>query len=126
MVETVWISGRNQRQIKEESGSDLGTVTLPDDPAGVYLDGERRELPVFGPGGYVWRPSRNQQVLVIKAGAQGEAPCVVGVPCGAKWNLKEGEVLIYSPAATIHLQENGIVNVTGVLTVNNKRVLTAE
>lgn len=122
----MWLSQRKENRILPDGGADVGQITLAGDPAGVWLDGERRELPVFGPGGYVWRPQRNSQALVIKTGRQGEAPCVAGVRCmEEQWDLEEGEVLIYSPKATIHLQEDGTVNITGRLTVNGKSVLTS-
>lgn len=123
----MWISQKRQKSQEHTGGrAEVGRVTLGGHPAAVFLDGERRELPVFGPGGYIWRPSRGQQVLVIKTGTQEEAPCVVGTPCDTEMKLDEGEVLLYSPSATIHLGADGVVNVSGVLTVNGKRVLTAE
>ncbi|WP_243417091.1 hypothetical protein [Pseudoflavonifractor phocaeensis] len=63
---------------------------------------------------------------MIKAGTQEEAPCVVGGLCRTDLALGEGEVLIYSPKASIHVGANGVVNVSGGLTVNGKPVLTAE
>lgn len=97
----------------------------PGDPAGVYLAGERRELPVFGPGGYVWRPEEGEQVLVLKTGQAGEAPCVAGQACGQDWNLAAGEVLIYSGSASIRIGGGGI-RLTGDVLVNGKPVLTGE
>ena len=71
----MWISEREWRRAEQARAAALaGEVTLAGDPAGVYLDGERRALPVFGPGGYVWRPAVGQRVLVLKAGERGEAP----------------------------------------------------
>ena len=122
----MWIAERERRRAEESQAAALvGRVTLDGDPAGVYLDGERRDLPVFGPGGYVWRPRLEQQVLVLKAGERGEAPCVAGTPCGGTWDLKPGEIVIHSGEAVIRLEEDGTVDVTGRLTVNGKTVLTA-
>ena len=98
---------------------------MPGDPAGVYLAGERRELPVFGPGGYVWRPEEGEQVLVLKTGQAGEAPCVAGQACGQDWNLAAGEVLIYSGSASVRIGGGGI-RLTGDVLVNGKPVLTGE
>ena len=123
----MWISQRGDKaQRHTGGGAEMGRVTLAGNPVGVYLDGERRELPMFGPGGYAWRPSLDQQVLVIKAGTQEEAPCVVGGLCRTDLALGEGEVMIYSPKASIHVGADGVVNVSGGLTVNGKPVLTAE
>ena len=62
----MWISEQGRRRAEPDGTALVGRVTLPGDPAGVYLAGERRELPVFGPGGYVWRPEEGEQVLVLK------------------------------------------------------------
>lgn len=78
----MWIAEQGRRRPQADGTALVGQVTLPGDPAAVYLDGERRELPVYGPGGYVWRPAKDQQVLVLKTGAAGEAPCVAGAPAG--------------------------------------------
>lgn len=119
----MWISERGEKRTVLDGMARMGYVTLPGDPAGVYLDGERRELPLFGPGGYAWRPARNTQVLVIKTGGDGEAPCVAGARCGQA-SLAEGEVLVYAGEAAIRLSPNGMVNVSGALLVNGKPVLT--
>lgn len=94
-------------------------------PAGVYLAGEPAGAAVFGPGGYVWRPEEGEQVLVLKTGQAGEAPCVAGQACGQDWNLAAGEVLIYSGSASIRIGGGGI-RLTGDVLVNGKPVLTGE
>ena len=112
----MWISEQGRRRAEPDGTALVGRVTLPGDPAGVYLAGERRELPVFGPGGYVWRPEEGEQVLVLKTGQAGEAPCVAG---------QAGEVLIYSGSASIRIGGGGI-RLTGDVLVNGKPVLTGE
>ncbi|ANU40418.1 hypothetical protein ADH75_18440 [Flavonifractor plautii] len=121
----MWISEQGRRRAEPDGTALVGRVTLPGDPAGVYLAGERRELPVFGPGGYVWRPEEGEQVLVLKTGQAGEAPCVAGQACGRDWNLAAGEVLIYSGSASIRIGGGGI-RLTGDVLVNGKPVLTGE
>ena len=121
----MWISEQGRRRAEPDGTALVGRVTLPGDPAGVYLAGERRELPVFGPGGYVWRPAEGEQVLVLKTGQAGEAPCVAGQACGQDWNLAAGEVLIYSGSASIRIGGGGI-RLTGDVLVNGKPVLTGE
>ena len=59
-----------------EEGAELGVVTIGGNPAAVETRGEVRNLPVFGPGGYVWMPRRGQRVLVLKGGPGGEEQCV--------------------------------------------------
>ena len=121
----MWLT-QQQRRRRKDGGSQVGTVTLGGDPAGVCLDGERRDLPVFAPGGYVWRPARGDQVLVLKTGADGEAPCVAGVRCAEEYGVAEGEVLLYSGGTSIRLGMDGTVSVTGKLLVNGKEVMTRE
>ena len=75
--------------------------------------------------GYVWRPEEGEQVLVLKTGQAGEAPCVAGQACGQDWNLAAGEVLIYSGSASIRIGGGGI-RLTGDVLVNGKPVLTGE
>jgi hypothetical protein len=33
---------------------------------------------VYSPGGYAWKPTAGDRVLVLKAGAERESPCIVG------------------------------------------------
>lgn len=126
----MWISEQGRRRPQADGTALVGQVTLPGDPAAVYLDGERRELPVYGPGGYVWRPAKGQQVLVLKTGAAGEAPCVAGTPCGDEREVSPGEVVIYSGSSTIRLGggtitiSGGVVNLVGKVLANGKLVMT--
>ena len=87
----MWTSERNRNLPAREAAAELGTVTLGGDPAGVSLGGERRWLTVYGPGGYSWRPAVGEKVLVLKAGAEGESPCILGTTQDAD-GLKPGEV----------------------------------
>ena len=89
----------------------------------MCLDGERRDLPIFGPGGYLWRPAREDQVLVIKTGSDGEAPCIAGKRNESEEKLEEGEVLIYSKNASIRLSR-GMISMEGIVLVNGKTVVT--
>lgn len=70
----MWTSERNRNLPLREAAAEIGTVTLGGDPAGVSLGGERRWLTVYGPGGYCWRPTAGDKVLVLKAGAEGSPP----------------------------------------------------
>ena len=98
----MWTSERRRAFPVREAPAELGTVTLGGYPAGVVLGGERRWLPVYGPGGYSWRPTAGDKVLVLKAGAEGEAPCILGkVQQGEE--LKAGEVKLSGGASSILL-----------------------
>ena len=52
----MWISRR--KETRQTERAQVGNVTVEGRLVGAMLDGERRDLPVYGPGGYVWRPSQ--------------------------------------------------------------------
>jgi len=108
---------RRERTQAPAGAALTGPVTLPGEQAGAWLEGERRGLEVYAPGGYHWVPQLGEQVLVLKAGESGEQPCAVGVYAGGQ-GLKPGEVLITAGAAAIKLSLDGTVDVTGRLKVN--------
>ena len=110
----MWLSERKKGRGYGEAM--VGQTTLSGDPAGVYLDAERRALVVFAPGGYVWRPAVGEEVLVLKQ--EGENSCVVGVRCGG--DLDPGEVLIHAGQgdAAIKLSTDGTVNLMGQVLIN--------
>lgn len=87
----MWTSERNRGLPVREAAAEVGTITLGGDPAGVSLGGERRWINVYGPGGYSWRPTSGDKVMVLKAGAEGESPCILGTTQDAD-GLKPGEV----------------------------------
>ncbi len=116
---------RRQRGEKPAGAALTGPVTLPGERAGAWLEGERRGLEVYAPGGYHWAPRLGEQVLVLKAGESGEQPCAVGVWAGGQ-SLQPGEVLISAGAAAIKLGLDGTVDVTGRLQVNGVPVALRE
>jgi len=100
-----------------------GPVTVPGDPAGAWLEGERRAAAVYAPGGYHWLPAEGQEVLVLKAGACGEKRCAVGVPQDAEeLELQPGEVAVAAGKAVLRLKPDGTVEITGTLRVNGAAV----
>lgn len=94
-----------------EAAAELGTVTLGGDPAGVSLGGERRWLNVYSPGGYSWRPTSGDKVMVLKAGAEGESPCILGTTQDIE-GLKPGEVRLTGMGCSLHLGQ-GQVEMSG-------------
>lgn len=98
----MWTSERNRNLPVREAAAEMGTVTLGGDPAGVSLGGERRWLPVYTPGGYNWRPTSGDKVLVLKAGAEGESPCILGT-VQQEEDLKPGEVMLKGEECSVHL-----------------------
>lgn len=103
----MWTSERSKRLQVVEPAAELGTVTLGGDPAGVSLGGERRWLTVYSPGGYSWRPTSGEKVMVLKAGAEGESPCILGTVQGSR-ELKPGEVRLTGGECDVFLSQDGL------------------
>lgn len=120
----MWTSDRSRRCTQEEAAADIGAVTLGEEPAGVYLEGERRGARVYSPGGYRWRPAQGEQVLVMKAGAERESPCIVGRV--QEGGMEPGEVELSSGRrkSMIRLKSDGELALTGTVTVNGVRLET--
>lgn len=118
--EVIRIFLSRQKRTEEPEGLALtGPVTVPGDPAGAWLEGERRAAAVYAPGGYHWLPAEGQEVLVLKAGACGEKRCAVGIPQSAeKLELQPGEVAVTAGKAALRLKPDGTVELTGTLRVN--------
>lgn len=114
----MWTSERSRRLAAAEPAAELGTVTLGGDPAGVSLGGERRWLTVYSPGGYSWRPGSGEKVLVLKAGAEGESPCVLGTVQGEA-ELKPGEVMLKGGTCSLRLGQEGLA-LEGELIINGR------
>ena len=117
----MWTSERNRNPRAGEPAAELGTVTLGGDPAGVSLGGERRWIGVYGPGGYSWRPTAGDKVLVLKAGAEGEAPCLLGMS-QEEVELEPGEVRLRGGESTVFLGRDRL-ELTGELYLNGQPLL---
>ena len=114
----MWTSERNRNRPVGEPLAELGRVTLGGDPAGVTMGGERRWLPVYGPGGYCWRPTVDDKVLVLKTGAQGETPCILGKQQQLE-ELQPGEVRLTGGESGILLGQDRL-ELTGTLWINGQ------
>lgn len=111
----MWLSKKAAEAPRTEPVADVGVVSIGAAQPAVVTDGETRNLAVFAPGGYCWRPAAGEQVLVLKAGAEG---VVAGkrTDAGA---LAPGEILITAPGgASIRLGADGSLALTGTVTVN--------
>ncbi len=115
----MWTSERNRNLRVAEPAAELGTVTLGGDPAGVSLGGERRWLSVYGPGGYQWRPTAGDKVLVLKAGAEGESPCILGIGQEGENNLGPGEVRLTGGGSAVFLGKDRL-ELSGELYLNGR------
>lgn len=124
----MWLS-KQMKPAAAVSGADLGMTTISGRQVGVVTRGEVRDLPVYGPGGYLWTPANGAAVLVIKGGPGGEEQCVAGArpPEEAK-RVEPGEVYLYGPGGNaVYLKQDGsveiqgtAVSITGALTVNGE------
>ena len=61
----MWLAQSMKRQAPT-ADADQGVSTIVGDQMGVVTRGEVRQLPIYGPGGYVWLPESGASVLVIK------------------------------------------------------------
>lgn len=116
----MWMARPRGKDLLEEPVAQAGQVTLAGSPAGVVLEGERRNLPLFGPGGYRWSPRQGETVLVVKTGRE-EPSALVGVQ--QEGDLEPGEVcLSVAQGAEIRLKPDGTIALTGRVTVNGQEV----
>lgn len=110
----MWLS-KQMRPAPPTADADMGVTTIGGKQSGVVTRGEVRDLPVYGPGGYVWLPENGAAVLVIKGGPGGEEQCVAGtrrkeLPEG----MKPGEVYLYGPGNnTVYLRRDGTIELRG-------------
>ncbi len=110
----MWLS----RQIKPGAATadaDLGITTISGQKVGVVTRGEVRDLPVYGPGGYLWTPANGAAVLVIKGGPGGEEQCVAGARPPEKLpKIEPEEVYLYGPGGnSVYLKRDGSVEIQG-------------
>lgn len=104
----MWMAKQHKREAEDWCPA-VGRVTLSGAKPAVELDSERRELAVYAPGGYRWRPAVGEQVLVLKTE---DGPCVTGMPVAGE--LLPGEVEMTSKGgAAIKLDSMGRVALTG-------------
>ena len=116
----MWLSQQRRDDARREIMAETGTVTLGGNTTGVYLSGERRGLPVYGPGGYQWQPVPGQQVLVLKTGADGEEPSVAGVRQDSAPAAGEVRISNANASASVWLKQGGELALSGRVTVNGE------
>ena len=123
----MWLAQSMKRQAPT-ADADQGVSTIVGDQMGVVTRGEVRQLPIYGPGGYVWLPESGASVLVIKGGPGGEEQCV----CGGKQaavtkGMKPGEVYLYGPkGSSVYLRQDGTIQLTGRVAVTGTLVVNGQ
>ena len=116
----MWLS-KQTRPGMVTSGSDLGVTSISGESAGVVTKGEVRQLPIYGPGGYAWRPAAGETVLVIKGGTGGEESCVAGAKqADAPNELRPGEVYIHARGGSVYLKNDGTVELRGSIVLSGQ------
>ena len=110
----MWLS-RQLKPAPAAADADLGITTISGRKVGVVTRGEVRDLPVYGPGGYLWAPANGAAVLVVKGGPGGEEQCVAGTrPQEEARQIGPGEAYIYGPGGnSVYLKEDGSVEIRG-------------
>ena len=110
----MWIS-KQMKPAAATADADLGVTTISGRKAGVLTRGEVRDLPVYGPGGYLWTPANGTAALVIKGGPGGEEQCVAGMkqaepPAG----MLPGELCLLGPGGnSVFLRRDGSLELRG-------------
>lgn len=123
----MWLA-QSMKQAVPTADADQGISTIVGDQMGVVTRGEVRQLPIYGPGGYVWLPESGDSVLVIKGGPGGEEQCVCGgkqaeVPKG----MQPGEVYIYGPkGSNVYLQKDGTIELTGRISIRGQLLINGQ
>lgn len=108
----MWMS-RKMAQTTEEEGGTLGVVSVGGENPAIVTDGECRTAELLAPGGYLWRPDVQQQVLLWQGN-------IIGVVQQAA-ELEPGEVLLFSKGASVRLGNDGSIRLTGDVYLNGER-----
>lgn len=111
----MWMGEQLKRRDDSQlTTAEMGKTSIEGETAAVVTRGEQRELEIWTPGGYCWRPKREEEVLVIKGGTAGEERCVVAkAPEKAPTDLAAGDVCIFSGGTSVVLRSGGTVEITG-------------
>lgn len=116
----MFLSTRGGSVYEERCGSQMGTVAAGGREPWVNSCGEMQRAALICPGGFRWRPMAGQEVLVIKTGSLGEAPCIIGMEDGDGDALAPGEVQLFSEKSSITLKNDGRILIEGNVYVNGE------
>ncbi len=108
----MWLSRQFCTPLPTETAL-FGEVTLSAPQAAARSAGrEQRLLPLVSPGGLSWLPNPGEQVLVLREGS-----CILGT-IQQEADLCPGEVCLHAGSASILLQPDGTIQITGNVYVN--------
>lgn len=115
----MWTSSQTKRAgEKTHSNGMLGIVTAGGNENSVLLETQRRGVPVASPGGYRWRPEAGEQVLVLKAGVDGESAWILGQRQERSEELLPGEVELVGHNCAVKLTCDGGLELRGAVSIN--------
>ena len=111
----MWMGERlNRRDESQITAADMGRTSISGETVAVVSRGELRELEVWKPGGYLWRPKRDDEVLVVKGGTAGEERCVLAAAPGEEpEKIEAGEICLFSDKASVLLRNDGSIELKG-------------
>ena len=108
----MWISQRiAKRRDGTKDPADIAEVTIGGAAAAAYSDCESRNLGLVSPGGFFWRPSAGQKVLVFSCG--GERVVAGALQEGTPSGMENGEIYLQSGGASIWLKNDGQIVISG-------------
>lgn len=107
----MWLSEQTARKPEAASGGELGVVTIGGAKSAVEAGSEVRGLPVAGPGGVLWMPERDTEVVTLECGGETVVLGTVGTtpPPG----MEPGDVYLSTRNAAIFLKGNGEIILKG-------------
>ena len=92
---------------KSKAGAGTGDVTIDSLQPAVYLQSEKRSLPMALAGGYFWRPEKEQEALVLRCGdGLRYVLGLLGQEEKLDISLAPGEAALLSKGGYIHMAED--------------------
>lgn len=119
----MWLSKKLSRAAeKEPPTAQSGEATRTESELGVFANGERRGVSVYGPAGFRWQPKPGDGVLIIK---DGDDRAVAGVAVAPPANPGDLE-LVCDGGAVVALRRDGSISLKNgdgaVVELNGTRI----
>lgn len=121
----MWLSKQAAQHPDTTSGGKLGIVTIGGSESAVASGSEIRHVPVASPGGIVWFPERDREVITLTC--DNGTTVVLGVVGNvAPIGLEPGDVYLYAGQAAILLKKNGDIILEGNVSVKGSLAVENE
>lgn len=101
----MWIGKKVASAKAQTTNAKMGTVTVGGTSPAVSTDGEQRQLQVASPGGFWWRPSSEDAVLLVEGAVVG---CVATCPV----SLASGEIYLRGNGNSIYFKSDGNIEIS--------------